>query len=1086
MNNDEENEENNEFDQQMEEEPKKENQVKGKAKDEAKRKVKQTIKKALNQAIKAMFKAFMALPLPIKLIIIVLLVIFILTVVLLILNNNSFSTAEKGVINIASDAGRVTNDIAGATGKSNSEKVQIFKEKSSLLLFSITDIENMYNEFLSLYNETNVSVDKVTIKNLQKVFNGGDLSSNGNNNAYVWTHDGVIPVLARDSRQLYKHILMTEKYNFNNINWREYPREGGKKIKNEYGEEETIPLYFVPCLENENNKYCMELQVDKVTGLQYPLAANINSIASIALPYLQSWYIPLSMYASSFNTMDTTQDKESKKNTDFVYQIIANAYTDLHINQYNIDRYEEVYEYFEYNEKPCSMSGKYAGEEAVKVQEELDGDENTPKTRKIYSYAGAIESCSDPGPLIKTEEVLVATNTHTDYEFRVMKVQAFDIYLLNKYYVTRYDSADDWHDHPMSESIGKQDLPDIDNRPETISKYASSVSWTNIVNYKRYQINRNWWDILETTSSLRRYYTINDIRNFIKNGGRNIENAFIEASSNENEFNSEEVIMSTKALKEYNYLEKGNRIDRITFINSYPEIYDKYLYNETDKNIGYTKEYLSWGYDNLKKSFSSIPSFPYVYGHSLNIKGKNTDKKILNNIENIPEGGFSWPLEIKSEQDKSINAIYGYSSYYGNIPHKGIDLGYIIGTNSIGLQYGPNIYSISPGKVIAADNSINRDKVSSDNSGMGNYIKIQYENFTVIYMHMSKVEVSVGDEIEQGQYLGVMGTTGNSNGVHLHLQIEYDGKTIDPLKEIYETDPVYGTFIRDEITTVGFYKYKSSIGGKITKDDNQEEYNELDEQEVQKLLNKLRNSNYEYSATLANKGLYTIEMDKDNNAKLLARLITEELGIGSDNEVSKLKDLGWDVNDESDEPGLVAAATAHLIHAVDRAKPKNDKNAVYKMYLDSGYMYTISENNVDDFNKEPPKWIVDLAEKAIAGNLSLPDGLNDVTSFYNWQTLSTYDANARFNSEDTYKLKQVVAFTYKNYARTPGIFMLGVTDTNDSTSNRIMYKAPTYEEVTEGTYLKDFDNVCRDYNTGVPCYVYLTGTKLNDYTYVPK
>ena len=51
-----------------------------------------------------------------------------------------------------------------------------------------------------------------------------------------------------------------------------------------------------------------------------------------------------------------------------------------------------------------------------------------------------------------------------------------------------------------------------------------------------------------------------------------------------------------------------------------------------------------------------------------------------------------------------------------------------------------------------------------------------------IYAHMSQVAgVTVGQRVQQGQRIGLVGSTGLSIGAHLHLQLEVGGKTTDPL-----------------------------------------------------------------------------------------------------------------------------------------------------------------------------------------------------------------------------------------------------------------------------------------------------------------
>ncbi|MBA3642636.1 MAG: peptidoglycan DD-metalloendopeptidase family protein [Chloroflexia bacterium] len=66
--------------------------------------------------------------------------------------------------------------------------------------------------------------------------------------------------------------------------------------------------------------------------------------------------------------------------------------------------------------------------------------------------------------------------------------------------------------------------------------------------------------------------------------------------------------------------------------------------------------------------------------------------------------------------------------------------------------------------------------------GLGYYVKIDHGNgFKTVYGHMGELWVSSGDALRQGDALGLMGSTGNSTGPHVHFMVEVDGVTVDPL-----------------------------------------------------------------------------------------------------------------------------------------------------------------------------------------------------------------------------------------------------------------------------------------------------------------
>ena len=65
--------------------------------------------------------------------------------------------------------------------------------------------------------------------------------------------------------------------------------------------------------------------------------------------------------------------------------------------------------------------------------------------------------------------------------------------------------------------------------------------------------------------------------------------------------------------------------------------------------------------------------------------------------------------------------------------------------------------------------------------GYGNMIEIDHGNgLTTRYGHLSKIDVQVGDNINRGQIIGLVGSTGRSTGPHLHYELRVNDKPINP------------------------------------------------------------------------------------------------------------------------------------------------------------------------------------------------------------------------------------------------------------------------------------------------------------------
>lgn len=67
--------------------------------------------------------------------------------------------------------------------------------------------------------------------------------------------------------------------------------------------------------------------------------------------------------------------------------------------------------------------------------------------------------------------------------------------------------------------------------------------------------------------------------------------------------------------------------------------------------------------------------------------------------------------------------------------------------------------------------------------GFGNMIQIHHgDGLESIYMHLSSVSVKVGQVVSAGEYIGSMGSTGNSTGSHLHFGIFVNGQEVSPYR----------------------------------------------------------------------------------------------------------------------------------------------------------------------------------------------------------------------------------------------------------------------------------------------------------------
>jgi len=98
--------------------------------------------------------------------------------------------------------------------------------------------------------------------------------------------------------------------------------------------------------------------------------------------------------------------------------------------------------------------------------------------------------------------------------------------------------------------------------------------------------------------------------------------------------------------------------------------------------------------------------------------------------------------------------------------HRGVD---------IGGEYGATIVAVLAGTV----------QSTGYNWSSGNYVKISHGNGLVtVYFHASKILVTAGEYIQQGEAIALVGSTGVSTGAHLHFGVMIDGTYVDPMQYI--------------------------------------------------------------------------------------------------------------------------------------------------------------------------------------------------------------------------------------------------------------------------------------------------------------
>jgi RHS repeat-associated protein len=162
-------------------------------------------------------------------------------------------------------------------------------------------------------------------------------------------------------------------------------------------------------------------------------------------------------------------------------------------------------------------------------------------------------------------------------------------------------------------------------------------------------------------------------------------------------------------------------------------------------------------------------------------ESKYADPEVCAEIDPDGDQKSPWPWSNPLDDISVINQYYGGD-------HIGLDYA---------VDAGDNVYSTTFGTIVVADycnldNCVvheNSQKDWRENGGYGNVVIIEYnaesipqryrsklgisegESIYMLYGHLSKIYVNLGDKVTAHETIGLAGDTGNSTGPHLHVEV---------------------------------------------------------------------------------------------------------------------------------------------------------------------------------------------------------------------------------------------------------------------------------------------------------------------------
>lgn len=153
-------------------------------------------------------------------------------------------------------------------------------------------------------------------------------------------------------------------------------------------------------------------------------------------------------------------------------------------------------------------------------------------------------------------------------------------------------------------------------------------------------------------------------------------------------------------------------------------------------------------------------------------KGKTTSNKYVatgsvNTASNTSSGKVSLGISLIRPIAGTITSRFGAGSSIRRASHTGLD---------IAASRGTTIKAAAAGTVT----------FSGYKGSYGNMIVISHGNgVQTYYGHCDSLNVSAGTKVSQGQNIATVGSTGNSTGPHLHLEVRVNGVAYNPQNYVY-------------------------------------------------------------------------------------------------------------------------------------------------------------------------------------------------------------------------------------------------------------------------------------------------------------
>ncbi len=171
----------------------------------------------------------------------------------------------------------------------------------------------------------------------------------------------------------------------------------------------------------------------------------------------------------------------------------------------------------------------------------------------------------------------------------------------------------------------------------------------------------------------------------------------------------------------------------------------------------------AWRIENI----AGVPRFAQPSEEFVHLRGPELAQ--INAARRVDAAVGGWRQRFVWPATGRISGLFGSQRSYANgekgDPHSGVDVARPTGTPVIAPADGV--------VVLAADHPFTLE---------GNLLMIDHGmGLNSAFLHLSRIDVKLGDRVRQGQPVGAVGMTGRATGPHLHWSMKWQDQRIDPL-----------------------------------------------------------------------------------------------------------------------------------------------------------------------------------------------------------------------------------------------------------------------------------------------------------------